>query len=150
MNPIDPANTDAAKTARAVIGAAFEFALSHVGHDRRAGEIWSEYIAFLREAPVRSSPSFPESTSRLTSPIEKTRGNWEDQQKMDSLRKAFQRAVQAPVNNVEAIWQEYNAFENNLSKMTVSSGSQASRRTRTDTSSRCRPKNSLPSSPPPT
>ncbi|BGP22110.1 mRNA 3'-end-processing protein rna14 [Rhodotorula toruloides] len=99
VNPIDPANIDAAKTARAVIGAAFEFALSHVGHDRRAGEIWSEYIAFLREAP--------------------TRGNWEDQQKMDSLRKAFQRAVQAPVNNVEAIWQDYNAFENNLSKMTA-------------------------------
>ncbi|BGO88812.1 hypothetical protein NBRC10512_002167 [Rhodotorula toruloides] len=99
VNPIDPANIDAAKTARAVIGAAFEFALSHVGHDRRAGEIWSEYIAFLREAP--------------------TRGNWEDQQKMDSLRKAFQRALQAPVNNVEAIWQDYNAFENNLSKMTA-------------------------------
>lgn len=51
-----------------------------------------------------------------------TRGNWEDQQKMDSLRKAFQRAVQAPVNNVEAIWQDYNAFENNLSKMTVRFG----------------------------
>lgn len=38
---------------------------------------------------------------------------------MDALRKAFQRAVQAPINNVEAIWQDYNAFENNLSKMTV-------------------------------
>lgn len=45
---------------------------------------------------------------------------------MDSLRKAFQRALQAPVNNVEAIWQDYNAFENNLSKMTVRSAALAS------------------------
>ncbi|GAA5996861.1 cleavage polyadenylation factor subunit RNA14 [Rhodotorula paludigena] len=99
VNPIDPANLELAKQARSIIGAAFDFALSHVGHDRRAGEIWVEYLTFLREAP--------------------TRGTWEDQQKMDALRKAFQRAVQAPVNNVEAIWQEYNAFENNLSKMTA-------------------------------
>lgn len=53
VNPIDPANIELAKQARAIIGAAFEFALSHVGHDRRAGEIWGEYIAFLKEAPVR-------------------------------------------------------------------------------------------------
>ncbi|BGP13243.1 mRNA 3'-end-processing protein rna14 [Rhodosporidiobolus nylandii] len=99
VNPVDPANFDQAKQARAVISAAFEFALGHVNFDRRAGEIWQEYIIFLREAP--------------------TRGTWEEQQKMDSLRKAFQRAVQSPINNVEAIWQEYNAFENTLSKMTA-------------------------------
>lgn len=39
---------------------------------------------------------------------------------MDALRKAYQRAVQIPLNNVEQIWQEYNQFENNMSKMTVS------------------------------
>lgn len=38
---------------------------------------------------------------------------------MDQLRKAYQRAIQAPINNVESIWQEYNAFENNLVKLTV-------------------------------
>ncbi|GAA6055006.1 hypothetical protein JCM3770_000490 [Rhodotorula araucariae] len=99
VNPIDPANIELAKQARSVVGAAFEFALSHIGHDRRAGEIWGEYLAFLREAP--------------------TRGTWEDQQKMDAVRKAFQRAVQAPLNSVEMIWQDYNAFENGLSKMTA-------------------------------
>ncbi|GAA5863399.1 hypothetical protein JCM1840_007513 [Sporobolomyces johnsonii] len=99
INPIDPTNIDAAKQTRSIIATAFEFALAHVGQDRRAGEIWSEFIAFLREGP--------------------TRGTWEDQQKMDALRKAYQRAVQVPLNNVEAIWQEYNAFENNLSKMTA-------------------------------
>lgn len=39
---------------------------------------------------------------------------------MDALRKAYQRAVCIPLNNVEAVWQEYNQFENNLNKMTVS------------------------------
>ncbi|GAA5910917.1 hypothetical protein JCM6882_001931 [Rhodosporidiobolus microsporus] len=99
VNPVDPANFDQAKQARSVISSAFEFALGHVNHDRRAGEIWGEYISFLREG--------------------QTRGTWEEQQKMDALRKAFQRAVQSPINNVEGIWQEYNAFENNLSKMTA-------------------------------
>ena len=39
---------------------------------------------------------------------------------MDALRKTYQRAVQIPLNNVEQIWQEYNQFENQMSKMTVS------------------------------
>lgn len=39
---------------------------------------------------------------------------------MDALRKTYQRAVQIPLNNVEQIWQDYNQFENNMSKMTVS------------------------------
>lgn len=39
---------------------------------------------------------------------------------MDALRKAYQRAVIIPLDNVEQIWQEYNQFENNLNKMTVS------------------------------
>lgn len=38
---------------------------------------------------------------------------------MDALRKAYQRAVCIPLNNVEQIWQDYNLFENNLNKMTV-------------------------------
>ena len=39
---------------------------------------------------------------------------------MDVLRKAYQRAICIPLNNVESIWQEYNQFENGLNKMTVS------------------------------
>ncbi|GAA5873550.1 hypothetical protein JCM16303_001161 [Sporobolomyces ruberrimus] len=99
INPIDPTNLEAAKQTRSIIAGAFEFALAHIGQDRRAGDLWFEFINFLREGP--------------------TRGTWEEQQKMDALRKAFQRAVQVPLNNVEQIWQDYNAFENGLSKMTA-------------------------------
>jgi cleavage stimulation factor subunit 3 len=44
---------------------------------------------------------------------------WEEQQKMDVLRRTYQRAVSIPLENVEAIWSEYNYFEHNLNKMTV-------------------------------
>ncbi|KAM0792797.1 hypothetical protein ACM66B_002566 [Microbotryomycetes sp. NB124-2] len=98
-NPIDLAQTEQAKAARATITKAFEFAINHIGQDRKAGEIWYEYLAFLKEGG--------------------NRGTWEDQQKMDALRKAYQRAVQVPLDNVEQIWQDYNQFENNMSKMTA-------------------------------
>ena len=51
-NPIDASQGDAAKAARATITKSFEFALSHVGQDRRAGDMWFEYINFLKEGTV--------------------------------------------------------------------------------------------------
>ena len=38
---------------------------------------------------------------------------------MDALRKVYHRAVQIPLENVEAIWRELDAFENGLNKITV-------------------------------
>ncbi|ORY53977.1 hypothetical protein BCR35DRAFT_310473 [Leucosporidium creatinivorum] len=98
-NPIDLSQGEQAKAARATITKSFEFALNHVGQDRRAGDMWLEYLSFLKEGS--------------------NRGTWEDQQRMDALRKTYQRAVQIPLNNVEQIWQDYNQFENNMSKMTA-------------------------------
>lgn len=55
VNPVDPSLGDRAKDARGVIGKSFEFALAHVGMDRLAGDMWMEYIAFLKEGNVSSS-----------------------------------------------------------------------------------------------
>lgn len=38
---------------------------------------------------------------------------------MDLLRRVYQRAVKVPLTNVEAIWKEYDLFENGLNKLTV-------------------------------
>lgn len=38
---------------------------------------------------------------------------------MDALRKVYHRAVQIPLENVEGLWKEYEAFENALNKITV-------------------------------
>ncbi len=103
INPVDPSQPDRAAAARATIAKSFEFALQHVGQDRRAGEIWMEYITFLRTGQGQLQP-----------------GGWEDQQRMDQLRRAFHRAVQVPLNSVELIWQEYVTYETQLNKMTAS------------------------------
>lgn len=51
-NPIDASLTEQAKQARSTITKSFEFALSHIGQDPKAGEIWLEYINFLKEGGV--------------------------------------------------------------------------------------------------
>ena len=38
---------------------------------------------------------------------------------MDALRKVYHRAVQIPLENVEILWRELDAFENGLNKITV-------------------------------
>ena len=44
---------------------------------------------------------------------------WEEQQKMDALRKVYHRAVQIPLDNIERLWQELEAFEVNLNRITT-------------------------------
>jgi len=93
-NPTEPA-------ARQTIKKAYEFALNHVGHDKDSGEIWRDYIDFLKSGETSTT--------------------WDAQQKMDALRSAYHRAVVVPVENVESIWRELDAFETNLNKITVCS-----------------------------
>ena len=38
---------------------------------------------------------------------------------MEAIRKAYQRAVQIPMDNVKRLWEDYQEFENNLNKITV-------------------------------
>ncbi|KAH9963267.1 hypothetical protein BC827DRAFT_1194505 [Russula dissimulans] len=89
---VDPSTRD-------IVRKAYEFALNHVGQDKDSGEIWSDYIQFLRSGETNST--------------------WEEQQKMDALRKVYHRAVQIPLENVETLWSELEAFENNLNRITA-------------------------------
>jgi len=49
-----------------------------------------------------------------------TTTTWEEQQKMDVVRKAYHRAVEIPMENVKKIWEDYQDFENGLNKITAS------------------------------
>ncbi|ORY33805.1 hypothetical protein BCR39DRAFT_519303 [Naematelia encephala] len=94
--------TDGASNAdqvRNTVSQAYEYALKECGNDRESGEIWQEYISFLAE------PS-PKNT-------------WDIQQQQDNLRKVYQRAVCIPLNNIEALWKAYDAFESNTNKLTA-------------------------------
>ncbi|KAI0689097.1 hypothetical protein BC835DRAFT_1549432 [Cytidiella melzeri] len=84
---------------RDTVRMAYEFALNHIGHDRESSELWSDYIQFLKAGETATT--------------------WEEGQKMDAIRKAYQRAVQIPMDNVKRLWEEYQEFENNLNKITA-------------------------------
>jgi cleavage stimulation factor subunit 3 len=100
---INNLTTDQTGQARGVIIQVYEFVLEHIGIDINSGKIWLDYIEMLKTGPGLLGGS-----------------NWQDMQKMDSLRKAYQRAVAVPTNATMEIWREYDRFEMNFNKATVS------------------------------
>ncbi|KAI1786462.1 hypothetical protein LXA43DRAFT_872742, partial [Ganoderma leucocontextum] len=91
--------TTAGLNARDVICRCYDFALGHVGQDRDSYEIWQDYINFLKAGQTSTT--------------------WEEQQKTYTIRRAYQEAVQIPMENVKRLWKDYQDFENNLNKMTA-------------------------------
>jgi len=94
---------DATGNARTTVSDAYSFVLDTIGIDRESGKIWQDYIQFLKGIPGQLGGT-----------------TWQDQQKMDVLRKAYQRAVCIPMTTVTTLWKEYDQFEMTLNKMTVS------------------------------
>ena len=87
---------------RKIIIQAYEFVLPHVGIDINAGKLWTDYIEILKSGPGILGGS-----------------GWQDMQKMDILRKAYQRAIAVPTNATMEIWRDYDRFEMNLNKVQV-------------------------------
>lgn len=98
----NPLTTDTSGQARTIISSAYDLALQYVGMDKDSGIIWTDYIQFIRSGPGNVGGS-----------------GWQDQQKMDLLRKAYQRAICVPTQVVNTLWKEYDQFEMGLNKLTV-------------------------------
>ena len=94
--------TDTSGTARQIIHQAYDLALQKIGIDKESGKVWQDYVQFIRSGPGNIGGS-----------------NWQDQQKMDLLRKTYQRAICVPTQATNALWKEYDAFEMGLNKTTV-------------------------------
>ncbi|KAI1004892.1 mRNA 3'-end-processing protein [Podosphaera aphanis] len=92
---------DASGTARSTVTQSYDFVLANIGIDKDSGRIWYEYIQFIRSAPGVIGGS-----------------TWQDQQKMDQLRKAYQRAIDVPMSTLNGLWKEYDQFEMSLNKIT--------------------------------
>ncbi|TGJ81405.1 hypothetical protein E0Z10_g7348 [Xylaria hypoxylon] len=92
---------DPSGQARQTVSQAYEFVLNNIGQDKDAGSIWQDYILFIKSGPGQLGGT-----------------NWQDQQKMDLLRKAYQRAICIPMANLNVFWKEYDQFELGLNKMT--------------------------------
>ncbi|RYC55918.1 hypothetical protein CHU98_g10292 [Xylaria longipes] len=92
---------DPSGQARQTVSQAYDFVLNNIGQDRDAGTIWQDYISFIKSGPGQLGGT-----------------SWQDQQKMDLLRKAYQRAICIPTANLNVFWKEYDQFELGLNKMT--------------------------------
>ncbi|KAJ8121153.1 hypothetical protein ONZ43_g2328 [Nemania bipapillata] len=92
---------DPSGRARQTVSQAYEFVLNNIGQDRDAGTIWQDYISFIKSGPGQLGGT-----------------SWQDQQKMDLLRKAYQRVICIPIANLNTFWKEYDQFELGLNKMT--------------------------------
>lgn len=86
--------------ARATVVQAFEFAINKVGLDILSDTLWQDYIGFLKSW----SPS----------------ANWEQQQKVDLIRKAYKKFLIIPTENIETSWSQYTKWENELNPATAS------------------------------
>eukprot|EP00795_Rhopilema_esculentum_P005315 gene5315-484_t len=75
---------------------AYEFAVDKVGLDYHSYQIWHEYITFLKAGEAA--------------------GSYAENQKIMSIRKVYTRAVVTPMSSMEALWRDYNAFEQGVNK----------------------------------
>ncbi|KAL3426355.1 cfia complex component [Phlyctema vagabunda] len=98
---VNDLTNDRTGNARRTVSEAYDFVLASVGIDRDSGKIWQEYIQFINSVPGQIGGS-----------------SWQDQQKMDQLRKAYQRAICVPMSSVNGLWKEYDQFEMSLNKIT--------------------------------
>lgn len=94
--------TDPSGAARQIIHQAYDLALQHVGIDKDSGKLWQDYVQFIKSGQGIIGGS-----------------NWQDQQKMDLLRKTYQRAICVPTQSTNVLWKEYDGFEMGLNKITV-------------------------------
>jgi hypothetical protein len=58
------------------------------------------------------------------------RGQFDEGQKITLLRKAYQRAIELPIHNLEAIWKDYDSWENELNPTLVRKTKKKKRRRR--------------------
>ncbi|KAL8879500.1 MAG: hypothetical protein Q9198_002898 [Flavoplaca austrocitrina] len=93
--------TDTTGDARRIITQAYDVALDNIGLDKDSGYLWQEYIQFLKSRPGHAGGS-----------------SWQEQQKMDQLRAAYQRAVKVPTQATQSLWKEYDQFEMGINKAT--------------------------------
>ncbi|KAL2059101.1 hypothetical protein ABVK25_000393 [Lepraria finkii] len=93
--------TDSSGQARQIIHQAYDVAMQYVGLDKDSGKLWVDYIQFIKSGPGIIGGS-----------------NWQDQQKMDLLRKIYQRAICIPTEKTNPLWKEYDGFEMGLNKIT--------------------------------
>ncbi|KAK3068323.1 mRNA 3'-end-processing protein rna14 [Teratosphaeriaceae sp. CCFEE 6253] len=94
LRRVFPLVPDPQGTNRSTITSAFEHVLNNVGHDPDSANLWREHVEFVKSGPGVLGGA-----------------GWQDLQKVDLVRKAYQSAIKVPSGNVVALWKDYDAFE---------------------------------------
>ncbi|KAJ0295740.1 mRNA 3'-end-processing protein rna14 [Colletotrichum fioriniae] len=94
-------NNDPNGESRRILSMSYDFVIASVGIDRDSGQLWKDYIQFIKSGPGQVGGS-----------------GWQDQQKMDQLRKAYHRAITVPMFALTDLWKDYDQFEMSLNKTT--------------------------------
>ncbi|KAI9685408.1 MAG: mRNA 3'-end-processing protein rna14 [Bathelium mastoideum] len=100
LNYVRRRHPDTSGNNRKIVSSAYEFVLDTIGMDPDAGQIWHDYIDFIRSGPGQLGGQ-----------------GWEAGHKLDQMRKTFQAAVSTPTNATLKIWKEYDIFEKGLNKV---------------------------------
>lgn len=87
------------KDKRSLVIKAYEAAIASIGCSPFSGSLWQDFIDYIKSLQAESF--------------------YEEQQNVDLLRKIYSRAIQIPTASIESIWREFDAFENQLNKLTV-------------------------------
>lgn len=86
--------------ARGIVIQAFEFSVNRVGIDLKSGELWTDYLDFLKSWTPTAS--------------------WEQQQKNDLIRKVYKKLLVIPTENIGSLWTSYTKWENEVNSSTAS------------------------------
>lgn len=86
--------------ARGIVIQAFDFAVNRVGIDLKSGDLWTDYLEFLKSWTPSAS--------------------WEQQQKTDLIRKVYKKLLVVPTEKVEGLWAGYTRWENEINGATAS------------------------------
>ncbi|XP_063970903.1 cleavage stimulation factor subunit 3-like [Lytechinus pictus] len=76
---------------------AYDFALDKMGMDIFSFPIWNDYINFLKGVEAV--------------------GSYAENQRITAVRRVFQRGIVNPMSNIEALWKDYNNYENGINVM---------------------------------
>lgn len=87
------------ENARGIVIQAFDVSLAEVGMDLNSGDLWNDYLDFLK--------SWTPGTV------------WEKQQRTDIIRKVYKRFFAIPTKNIETMWAQYTRWENETNASTA-------------------------------
>lgn len=85
--------------ARGIVVQAFEFAVTKVGIDIKSGDLWNDYLEFLKAWTPAAT--------------------WEQQQKVDLIRRVYKRFLVIPTEKIEQVWSTYTKWENEVNASTA-------------------------------